>query len=304
MSESPTDNSPNSTSLRSRVGSKRFQPYLTVGCLLVLAMTTEVAAQDGSVDLASYSFQESSAVQWKLPGRLREISGLATTSDDRLFGHDDEKAIIYEMDYDAGKLVKAFSLGDKPAQADFEGIAIVGDRFYLVTSWGRLYEVFEGDDDERMLYNTYDTGAGRKCEIEGLAYEPTDHTLLLLCKNPRVDELQDRVAIFKWSLEDRGVVEDPSIEIGLESFTDVTGKDFQPSAIDRNAATGTYFVVAAGQEAIAEITPQGEVLSVRKFPKGSHKQAEGVAFLSDNRLIVADEGGGGRARLTAYPRPR
>ncbi len=261
--------------------------------------------QDGSQSLADYSFDEDSAIQWKLPKRLREISGLAATSDNRLFGHDDEKAIIYEMDYEAGNLVKAFSMGQRPAQADFEGIAIAGDRFYLVTSWGRLYEVYEGEDDERMLYNTYDTGAGRKCEIEGLTYEPADNTLLLLCKNPRVEELVGLVSIFKWSLDDRLVVEDPAIAIRLESFIDAIGEEeFQPSAIDRNPATGNYFVVAARQAAIAEITPQGEVLSIRGFPKGSHKQAEGLAILSDNRVIISDEGGGGRARLTVYQPPR
>jgi len=279
---------------------KPIRWYLTGGFLLIPTLST-ASFIDASQGLTDYSFDESSAVRWKLPGRLREISGLAATSDDRLFGHDDEKAIIYEMDYEAGKLIKAFSMGERPAQADFEGIAIVGDRFYLVTSWGRVYESLEGADGERMLYNTYDTGAGRKCEIEGLTYEPTDNTLLLLCKNPRVAELKDRVAIFKWSLDDRRTVEEPSIQIPLDSFTSrIDKKDFQPSAIDRNPTTGTYFIVAARQEAIAEITSRGEVLSVREFPKGYHEQAEGLAFLSDNRLIVSDEGRRGRARLTVY----
>jgi uncharacterized protein YjiK len=284
---------------------KHVSWFLTVGLFFIPTLSPESHGQDGSNRLADYSLDEDTAVRWKLPRRLREISGLATSSDDRLFGHDDEKAIIYEMDYDAGKLVKAFSLGDKPAQADFEGITIVDDRFYMVTSWGRVYESFEGEDDDRMLYNTYDTGVGKKCEVEGLTYEPADHALLLLCKNPRVKELEDRLAIFEWSLDDRLPVDEPSIEIPLDRLTDgIDEKDFQPSGIDRNPTTGTYFIVAARQGAIAEITPRGEVMSVRKFPKGYHDQAEGVAFLSDNRLIVSDEGGGGRARLTVYPPPR
>jgi len=298
----------NEAPFRKVVGSvvqNRIRCHLTGLLLLIPPLSAASLIQDRSQGLDAYSFDETSATRWKLPTRLREISGLATTPDDRLFGHDDERAVIYEMDYDAGKLVKAFAMGEKPAQADFEGIAVVGDRFYLVTSWGRVYESFEGADAERMLYNTYDTGAGKKCEIEGLTYEPSDNTLLLLCKNPRVAELKDRVSIFKWSLEDRLAVNQPSIQIPLDAFTGrIDKKDFQPSAIDRNPATGTYFIVAARQEAIAEITPQGEVLSVREFPKGYHQQAEGLAFLSDNRLIVADEGGHKRARLTVYQPPR
>ena len=47
--------------------------------------------------------------QWKLPGKLREISGLALTSDERLLAVTDESAIVYEIDYENGRLVKAFA---------------------------------------------------------------------------------------------------------------------------------------------------------------------------------------------------
>ena len=46
--------------------------------------------------------------QWSLPKRLDEISGLALTSDERLLAMTDEVAVIYEIDYSAGGLVKAF----------------------------------------------------------------------------------------------------------------------------------------------------------------------------------------------------
>ena len=38
-----------------------------------------------------------------------------------------------------------------------------------MTSDGVLYESLEGADKERLDYNTYITGAGRLCEVEGLA---------------------------------------------------------------------------------------------------------------------------------------
>ena len=123
--------------------------------------------------LARFAFGEPAA-DWRLPGRLAEISGLAFTPDGRLLAHADEQAIIYEVDLDEGELIKGWAFGDTPAPGDFEGIAVAHDRVWLVTSDGRLYEGSEGEDDERVLYNTYGTGVGRNCEVEGLVYEPTD----------------------------------------------------------------------------------------------------------------------------------
>ena len=63
----------------------------------------------------------------------------------------------------------------------------------------------------------------------------------------------------------------------------------------------TNFVVAARQRAIAEITPDGQVVSVRQFSAKWHRQVEGITFAADNTLIVADEGAGGNAGITVYP---
>ena len=59
-------------------------------------------------------FAAAPAQQRRLPRRLREISGLAVTSDGRLFGHDDERAVIYEIDVEGGQIVKSFAIGDPP----------------------------------------------------------------------------------------------------------------------------------------------------------------------------------------------
>jgi len=59
-------------------------------------------------------------------------------------------------------------------------------------------------------------------------------------------------------------------------------------------------LVAAQQNAVAEITLEGLLLGVMSLEKGRHQQTEGVAFLSDGTLIMADEGSGQRGRLTFY----
>lgn len=273
---------------------RRAGSWLALPALLCLGL-----ASGATVGLDAYTLSEETLTRWRLPERLREISGLATL-DGRLFGHGDELGIIYEIDPSHGRFVKAFALGGATVHDDFEGIAVAGDRFYLVASSGRLYESLEGADGERVLYNTYGTGIGRDCDVEGLAFEPADRSLLLLCKTPRPDGF---VRIHHWSLERRTLSENAPLLISVATLADGIGGDsFHPSGIERHPDTGHYFVVAARESALAEVTPDGEVVSVRALPR-RHRQPEGIALLSDDVLALADEGARGRAHLTLY-RPR
>ena len=70
--------------------------------------------------LNDYDLTGDGATRWRLHRRLREISGLASAPGDRIFAHDDERAVIYEIDRE-GRLVKAFAMGDKPVREDFAG---------------------------------------------------------------------------------------------------------------------------------------------------------------------------------------
>ena len=256
------------------------------------------------ISLESYDLKIETATHWKLPGRLKEISGLAMTIDNRLLAHNDEKGIIYEIDYRKGLIVKAFQLADvaNPVTDDFEGIATVDDRVYLVTSSGRLYECSEGAAGESVLFNIYTTGVGRDCEIEGLAYDASQRALLLMCKDARRANMKEQLAIYRWSIDEKQLIKDAHTVIPIIEFSrHIKGKEFQPSGIERHPVSGNYFVVAARQKAIAEITPEGEVAAVRQLPTHGHRQPEGITFAVDSTLIIADEGVGRKARLTFYP---
>ena len=256
-----------------------------------------------NLTLASYDLKKP-ARRFKLPKQWREISGLTMLAENRILAHDDERGVVCEIDYRAGTIVKAFALSDRrnPVADDFEGIAAAEGRLYLVSSAGRLYEFGEGADQETVLYNLYTTGIGRDYEIEGLAYDPDQRVLLLVSKNPRNPQLADHIAIYRWSLETKQLVEDSRILIPVAELAHrIDRKQFQPSGIERHPLSGNYFVVAARQRAIAEITPQGQVLAIAALAADRHPQAEGIAFTADNTLIVSDEGANKRAALTFYP---
>lgn len=110
------------------------------------------------------------------------------------------------------------------------------------------------------------------------------------------------MAIYRWAVDERRLVPGARAVIPESDFAErLEGKRFQPSGIERHPVSGNYFIVAARQRAVAEVSPDGRVLAVERLRARRHRQAEGITFAGDGALLLADEGAGRRARLTVYP---
>jgi uncharacterized protein YjiK len=251
--------------------------------------------------LSRYDLSRPPADRWELPHQLAEISGLATDSAGRLFAHGDERAEIFEIDPDAQRIIRRFSFGEPAVRGDFEGITVVGDRIFLVTSDGVLYSGTAGADRHQVEFVTYSTGLGKLCEIEGVAYDPSNPSLLLACKEARTSQLRHRLAIYRWSIDRRALFPKPALLMGLNPITSaLKEKGFHPSDLAIDASTGHLLVLAAREAAIVELTPTGEVVKVAKLRRKLHPQAEGLAITRAGSLIVSDEGAGKQGTITTY----
>ena len=113
---------------------------------------------DSNSSLSKYDLDSEKPAFITLPGELKEISGIVMTPDGRLFAQQDESGIIYEIDVKTGDIIKKFAFGKPPLRMDFEDIAYVNDKFYLVTSKGEIFECQEGNDKEHLEYKVYKTG--------------------------------------------------------------------------------------------------------------------------------------------------
>ena len=271
--------------------------FLGFAVLLLAIGPASASRQQATTLIDRYDFEERSG-RLALPGRLDEISGLAITSDGRIFGHDDERALVHEIDPEEGEVGKRFALGDPPISGDFEGMAIVGERFFLVTSGGLLYEFREAADRAQAPYRASDTGL-RGCEVEGLDYDQGDDALLLACKTtvPATDHL----VVHRLPLDPaRGALTPILVPRERLREHDID-PDFEPSAIAVDPA-GTIVLSSATVEALVEIDRDGNVLAGVRLSRGRHPQPEGLAFGRDGTLYVADEQNGQDARLTWYAR--
>ncbi len=274
--------------------------------IALLSLIAACSLADDSVpptEFGGFALDADALKQWKLPKRLKEISGLALTPDDRLFAVDDEQAVIYEIDYVQGKTIKAFALGRPIPRDDFEGIAYLDGVFYLVTSTGLIYVTTEGDDGERVEFDIYQTGLGRLCEIEGLAQDVQSDTLLMACKKGKKKK-GGRFSIFAWSASAHRVLHDREIMIPEDEIAQKIGKKhIRPSAIVIHPETGDIYGVAGPQRAIFQLAPNGELIDAIILPLADrHRQPEGIEITRDGKLLIAVEGGKKKSRLGVYAR--
>jgi uncharacterized protein YjiK len=251
--------------------------------------------------LEAYDF-EAGPVQFDLPAELDEVSGLAIDGEGRMFAHQDERAIIFEIDPRTGAQVRAFQLGRNGIRGDFEGIAIAGEQMYLLSSEGTLYSLATPAPGAEGEYARVRLDTQRWCqEFEGLDFDPQAVELLLACKTTRGRELRDRLIVFAYSLSTSALVETPRLNLSLDVLTRA-GLDarLSPSGIAIHPVTGTLFVIAAIENLIVELTRTGELMGTARLRSRVHRQPEGIAFAADGTLYIADEAPSGRAKLSVY----
>ncbi len=237
---------------------------------------------------------------WMMPAELREISGLALTSDGRLLTHDDEVARVYEIDPRRGVILKRFMLGDTPVRADFESIAVGAGSVYLLASDGVLYEFKEGADGAHVPYSVHDLKLGHECEFESMAYEADSASLLLPCKKAAKKSLHDQLVFYRWRLQGPDSARLSMFTIPLAQVVGSNGwKGFHASDMTIDPTTRNYVLISHLEMGLVVVTPAGQVVRSGPLP-GQHHQPEGVAITRDGILIVSDEGSKNPAAITLY----
>jgi hypothetical protein len=267
------------------------------GGLLVCAPTP--AAQAIAACLAA-----APTARLALPTPLREVSGLALGGDGRLWLHNDERGLVGALDPGTGAPLGSFQLGGSLLRGDFEGIAVAGDRLFVITSTGQLLSapvpartVASGV----LPIEAIDTGLGARCEIEGLAFEPAGRILLVACKRPLVAALAKQVTIFRWSIGAKRLATPDRITIAEAALAPPGRKarGFHPSAIERHPVTGQYWLLASADQAFAIVDGSGRVLERGPLDK-RHRQAEGLAIGPNGQVLISDEGAKGPGTITTY----
>jgi uncharacterized protein YjiK len=267
--------------------------------IVSLSLGCEFSDSESDSLLTSYKINSSDNETVFLPNDLSEVSGLAYLDDNHLLTHNDEEGIVYKINTSTAEVISEYSIGKKEIEKDFEGIAVVKDSVYLVTSNGTLIKFSLSNVNNLIEYEKIKTPLTSKNNVEGLCYEEDTNSLLLACKDSPGKGYKNHKAIYQYKLDDMNFIEKPRFLISLKELKkDFDIKDFSPSGIEVNPINSNYFIISANPEVIVELNPDGKLVNAKKINDKKHKQPEGITFLKDATLILADESNGKKARLT------
>jgi uncharacterized protein YjiK len=238
---------------------------------------------------------------WIMPSQLREISGLVLTSRGTVLTHDDNAGRVSEIDPKTGILIKGFSLLGNQKE-DFEAITIAGNDIYLMASDGKLFRFREGADGQQVQFILFDTGLGKQCEFESLAYEADSARLVMVCKRILDKQAPQDLLIYRMPLP----LNRATFSILRVPLHEVIGsnkwKNFRPSDITIDPFTKNYVIIASHEKGLVILTPDGDVVRSEPLP-GDHRQPEGVAITRDSILLISDEANVNPAAITLYKWP-
>jgi hypothetical protein len=282
-------------------------PHALTYVILAMVLASPLAGQSdgasGSGALSHYHLGGAPAWRAELPTELSEISGLALAPDGEVLAHGDERAVIWRFDPRTRRPTGRFGLAGRRGvlRGDFEDIAVVGDRLFLVASSGEIVEGRAAPDGQTTPAVRRSAGLGKACEIEGMTWDPPTRSLLLLCKTTRTKGWRGHVAILAVNVDTWRFEQAPRILVPEKRLAAVTGsKQFHGSALTWHPRTGTLLLLAGPQHAYAEISRRGDVLGGGRLDAKLHRQPEGIAVAPDLTLLISDEAAGRTASITAY----
>ncbi len=260
-----------------------------------------------------YTFDAPDAVI-KLDKKLKEISGLTLLDDKHLAAVQDEKGKIYVLNVENGEISddKRFA-----KDGDFEGIELAGTLLYALRSDGDLYEITEwGTKDANT--EKFETHLSTKNDTEGLTFDAKNNRLLVVCKEEPGAGLKQARAVYAFDLTTKKMGKDPVLVVDLKAVEALTEKNklnrivrnlaapltnlsgFKPAAIAIHPITGQLFIISSVRKVLLAYNMDGTLEDVWLLGEDDFRQPEGLAFLPNGDLFIANEGGGGSATLMRF----
>lgn len=236
---------------------------------------------------------------WTLPDVLKEISGNVLAGNDRMACIEDNEGIIYMYNLQSKKIDEEIQFAGK---GDYEGIALVGDVYWVLRSDGFLFEVQPAKGGKPAV-KTYDLPLTTENDTESLFYDREHKRLLVGVKEKDLTE-KEKKGVYAFDLDKKRMNKEAAFYIDGEKKDkddkdeDDKGKkkkkkkkEVKPSELAIHPKTGEIYVLDGPDSELLIVEPSGKIKSIQKLDKDVFPQPEGMSFSSDGSLYISSEAG-------------
>lgn len=266
--------------------------------------------QGASNALDAYAFDHPTRVD-TLPQVLAEASGLTDVSNTEVAIVQDEQGVIFVYDLNARSITKQVPFGPP---GDYEGLTRLGDSMFVLASDGTLITVNDWRGTPRVERRSLDLPTS---DNEGLGYDPFGDRLLVTPKSRWQSGKANKHlrAVFALDLKSRKLDAQPALLMDVNRLVDYAnahdralpekaknGKHrvalrFMPASIAVHPKSHELFVVSAIDHVLAAFDREGNVTGYARLDPARYRQPEGMTFLADGTLVIANEAAGAEPEL-------
>lgn len=265
---------------------------------MVILLTVSAYAQ--TVDPPPYDLKNPDVI-YSLPDYLEEVSGLSYYAPFQLATHNDERGRMYVYDISTKQVVHRVRF---EGTGDFEGIERVGESVYVVRSDGKL---FRFNVNMEGVVEEIKTPFDKKNDVEGIGYDAIEECLLFALKEDG-DTKGVKVsgkAIYAYHLPTKSFKKIPLYHVSDRDLKKVVGDSFQfkPSAIAQHPISKHLYVLSSKEPSLLIFSYETKKpLSLTKLNPRYFPQPEGIAFMPNGDLFIANEADGEGGTLLFFKR--
>ncbi len=233
-------------------------------------------------------------LRFRLPDKLREISGITMTNDSLLACIEDNRGTIYLLSPRSGQMLDSIVFS---GQGDFEDIVYTDEGFYVLRSDGVLFRV------KNRRATEYITFLGKDNDAEGMCYDPEGHRLLIALKGQPVKGPRHHKQIYAFDLATHCLLPDPVFTLTPASFSGLSNKEirFKPSGIALHPLSDELYLISSATNMLIRTDRKGSIKALYPLDKLRFEQPEGIAFSPQGTLFISSEGKKTAPSLQIFP---
>ena len=229
---------------------------------------------------------------------LDEISGIVYVNENEIIGINDEEGKLFSINPQKSKTPGDYNFAKN---GDFEDIVFTGTEWFALKSNGDLYRIkniFTDSTGHEKISSPF-----KESEFEGLYYDDTRKSLMMVCKSCSNDNDKKEVSVFAFDFTTQQWNTDPVFRFNVNDVARLSGKDklhFKPSAAAINPVDKNLYIISSVNKLLVVANVNGGIKEVFILPPGNFKQPEGISFAPNGDMYISNEAAEGTANILLF----